>query len=277
MKITYVIITWNSEKYIRKCLQSIFSIRDYTNDLIVIDNGSTDATVSIIKEFQRCRTDGFCLKPVFLNKNTGTTFSRNIGLRRIESDTDYICVLDSDAYLTEKALTKLIGCLQSDERLGIIGPQMVSPTGDIQLSGRNFPTIPIKLLKAFPIKSLQKIGKALETPKSRKIGDYYSVEYLLSACWLMKAGTLWAVGLLDENIFYAPEDVDYCIRVWKCGYFVGLCAEAQIVHEYQRISKKKIFSQMNLEHIRGLFYLFRKHKYLLSPPSFEALDSISSR
>ena len=77
----------------------------------------------------------------------------------------------------------------------------------------------------------------------------------------MKTSLLCEVGMLDENIFYAPEDVDYCVRVWEAGYRVVRCWNANIIHEYQRISKKKLLSKMNLEHVKGLIYYFIKHGY----------------
>ena len=55
-----------------------------------------------------------------------------------------------------------------------------------------------------------------------------------------------------------------CIRVWKAGYKVAFCPEARIIHEWQRLSKKKLISRMNLEHLKGLAHMFRRHRYLLS-------------
>lgn len=211
-----------------------------------------------------------------MSRNVGTTISRNIGLHNIDPDADYICILDSDAYITQDAISSMISCLISDIRLGLVGPQMVSPLGSVQLTGRNFPTARIKILKGIPIKRFQKAGESLETPKYRKIGNIYPVDYLLSACWLMRPDVLRNIGFLDEKIFYAPEDVDYCMRIWKNGYIVGLCENARIIHEYQRISKKRIFSRMNIKHFKGLIYFFIKYRYLCSPPkSYTAENYIS--
>ena len=92
----------------------------------------------------------------------------------------------------------------------------------------------------------------------------YPVDYLMSACWLVRPEVFDKAGLLDEKIFYAPEDAEFCIRVWKAGYKVAFCPEARIIHEWQRLSKKKLISRMNLEHLKGLAHMFRRHRYLLS-------------
>jgi len=46
------------------------------------------------------------------------------------------------------------------------------------------------------------------------------------------------VGLLDEHIFYAPEDLDYCLRMWLNNYKVVYTTQAEVVHYTQRISHK---------------------------------------
>ena len=92
----------------------------------------------------------------------------------------------------------------------------------------------------------------------------YPVGYLLSACWLMKPLLLEKVGLFDEEIFYAPEDVEFCIRVWKKGLRVMHCPKAKILHHWQRLSRKRLFSIHNYKHIKGLFYMFIKHRYCFS-------------
>ena len=95
--------------------------------------------------------------------------------------------------------------------------------------------------------------------------EIYEVDYLMGACWLLRKDIVDKVGMLDEKIFYAPEDVDYCARIWQNGYKVVFCQNANIIHEWQRISKKKIISKMNFEHIKGLAYFFKKYGYINNP------------
>ena len=81
------------------------------------------------------------------------------------------------------------------------------------------------------------------------------------------------IGYLDENIFYAPEDVDYCIRTWQAGLRVMYCYDADILHHWQRLSRKQLISKHNWEHIKGLLYMFSKHRYVFSAKKFN-IDSI---
>lgn len=261
-KVAYIILTWNSEKYIAACLDSIRECRQFDNQVYLIDNGSSDRTVSIAEEF----CDGMFLHLVRLSENMGTTTSRNLALREIEDACDYICVLDSDTIVNEGAIATLVAALESNPEIGLVGPVMKDGAGQLQMSGRNLPTLGIKLLKAAPFSACQERGRVREEPDTPIKSGLQDVPYLLSACWMARWEVIREVGLLDERIFYAPEDVDYCVRVWLSGYRVVLCHNATIIHEYQRLSKKKLVSRMNLEHLKGLAYYFRKYHYLFCAP-----------
>lgn len=257
--IAFVVLTWNSEKYIENCINSICTLEKYNTFIYVVDNGSTDGTLQIIERLKSKCIENVKMFLILYEKNMGTTVSRNAALKKVNHDTDYICVLDSDTEINEKAVDILIGQLLENEKYGIIGPKMKSPDGSVQQSGRNIPTLTEKILKALPIKAAQRIGEDIEKPQGESQNEPYEVGYLMSACWLMRRDVIDRVGLLDENIFYAPEDAEYCIRVWKSGYQVMFCPKAEIIHVWQRISKKRFFSRMNMEHIKGLFYMFSKH------------------
>ena len=259
-KIAFVLLTWNSEKYIYNCLSSIFSLKNYTTSVYVVDNGSNDNTNNIIA------TNFPVTHLIKLPENIGTTKSRNMALKLIPQDIDYVCVLDSDTVISDSAISGLMNALQQEPSSGIAVPQMHNAQGEYQISCKHFPTVPIKLLKPMPIAKLEQLGKRLENYDFSTGKPHYFVDYGISACWFMKRQCLQAVGLLDENIFYAPEDVDYCLRAWRAGYKVIYVPSAQIIHDTQRISRKKYISKINYEHIKGLLYFFHKHGYWFRRP-----------
>ena len=255
----FVVLTWNSHEYVDDCVRSILGVSSCPIRLYVVDNGSSDGTLDVLRDFAR-RDSRVWLHEA--SRNLGTTVSRNIALRSLADDVEYVCVLDSDTVVNEEAIETLVSLVDSDPAIGIAGPTMKDGSGAVQLSGRNLPTLGIKLRKACPIASVSERGGRMERPATAVTDGVQDVGYLLSACWLMRRDVLDEVGLLDERIFYAPEDVDYCIRVRRAGFRVVRCFGATITHEYQRISKKRLLSKTNLEHVRGLAYFFRKHGYL---------------
>lgn len=264
--VAFVILTWNSETYIVRCLESVLALQCCEPVVMIVDNGSSDGTVAAIEVLGDPR-----VRIYRQESNLGTTRSRNIALRDVGDLVDYVCILDSDTKVNDGAISRLLGILSVDTSIGIAGPRMRDAAGNIQPSGRNLPSLGIKLRKACPITSVQKQGSLREIPATEIVDGVQRVEYLLSACWMMRREVLQGVGLLDERIFYAPEDVDYCVRVRRAGYDCVVCHDAEIVHDYQRLSKKKLLSKMNYEHLKGLAYYFRKYRYLFD--TTKALNS----
>lgn len=265
--LSFVILTWNSDKYIVQCLESIARISSLKIKAYVVDNGSNDKTIPLLKKL---KLQHVALEVIVLAQNKGTTYSRNLALRKAFINSSYICILDSDTVVNENAITSLIQALQDNPDIGIIGPVLKGLDGSIQNSGRGIPTLKLKLLKILPFAYLRRIGERMEQiPKRKGITD---VGYLMSACWMMSSKVIPNIGLLDENIFYAPEDVEYCMRAWKKGYRVSYDKNACIIHVWQRLSRKKLISKHNWEHIKGLLYLFIKYHCFLSKPDYIRYD-----
>lgn len=266
-RVAFIILTWNSEKFIRACLDSVLGLTCRELDVYVEENGSTDSTREILEQYSDMHPN---VHVSYRTVNTGTTVPRNHALRYAIGETDYICILDSDTVVNQTALEVMAKALAEHSSLGVAGPSMVNSAGCKQLSGRNLPTLTVKLGKVIPLSVVRRWADNAEVPTSALSRGIQEVGYLLSACWLVPSSVFAEVGLFDENIFYAPEDVDWCLRCWKAGYQVAFVPDARIIHEYQRLSHKKLLSHTNLEHIKGLAHYYHKHRYLLHAP--ELLD-----
>lgn len=275
-RIGFLILTWNSEKYIENCLKSLFQINDteVQASIVVVDNASEDNTNLVVEKiYKENNPKAGVYHLIKLKKNFGTTYSRNLGISYLKKHPlDYICILDSDTIVNAEAIKALTNELKRDDLCGIIGPKMHNGNGIYQRSGRDIPTLTEKLLKVLPFKALQMRGNEMEASILEDGNGCVKVGYLMSACWMMNADIFDKVGNLDEKIFYAPEDAEFCIRCWKAGFSVKYCYDAEIVHEWQRLSRKKLFSKHNLEHIKGLLYMFWKHKYLFNTKKIVAID-----
>lgn len=256
-RVAFVILAWNSEAVIGTCLASVLALQCGRLDVYVVDNGSTDGTSRILSEFAAVHSN---LHVITEGRNLGTTVSRNKALERVADNTDYVCILDSDTAVSQEAYEVMTSVLSADNSIGVIGPVMTNSAGREQISGRNLPTISLKLRKAWPLGKVAERASAEEVPSGPVVGGLQDVGYLLSACWLMPLSSLKSVGLLDERIFYAPEDVEWCHRCHEAGLRVVLCRRARIIHEYQRISHRRLISKINLEHIKGLAYYFVKYR-----------------
>lgn len=253
MDVSAVVLSFNSKRYIETCVRSLMKSYDecaLNGELFVVENGSVDGCVDILKGLQA--EFGERLQVIYLPQNTGTTRSRNLALRRAQGRA--VLVLDSDAYMNAKALQCMLDYQRANPKAGLIAPKLIYPDGRFQLSVDVFPTVARKLQRYFALRTLEK----REPPAASG-----PVDYAISACWLLGKDAIAATGLLDERIFYSPEDVDYCIRLWAAGYQVHYFPEVSVVHDAQEISRPKGIgiNSFTIRHAKGLLYLFLKHRY----------------
>ena len=258
--ISVVILTWNSEKYIEKCINSLVRDLDFRrapNEIIVIDNGSNDNTLDIIAKLRQKYDRLIVIK---LKKNIGTTISRNKGIKK--SRGEYLLFLDSDTEVKRGAIHHLMNTLNKDERVGIVAPRLFYADGTIQYSCKRFPVLHLKLCKYLPVNGLRRMAEKKEIYanilKSNNV-KAKEVDYCISAAWLVKREAMEEIGLFDERIFYSPEDVDYCLRMKLQDWKVIYNPLAGVVHHTQRKSYHDI--KIACSHFKGLLYYFKKYHY----------------
>lgn len=266
--ISFIILTWNSDRYICDCLKAL--IRDVEQsrlsyEIYIVDNGSKDQTVSILEVFKESFPEK--ILPTYLSRNMGTTYSRNLALRKATGK--YICVMDSDVEILPGTLKKLVEDVENKKVNGLVVPKILYPNGRLQKSTDRFPTIGRKVYRYFFLKNME----SKEADKS-KITSLIEVDYAISAFWLLPKSVFLDIGLLDENIFYSPEDVDFCMRLWCAGYNICYDPDAVIIHYTQEISRGYRITRALFSHIKGLSYYFIKHRYLFSPPDHRKLYSL---
>lgn len=255
MDISVIILSFNSAKTLPKCLDSLIDALDTTghsSEIFVVENGSKDNSLEVIEGYQK--RFGELIKPIIFKQNTGTTFSRNAALKQAQGT--YILVLDSDAYINADVIQSLTRFLANNPQNGMAVPKLTYASGNFQLSCDQFPTLLQKFKRFLFLKNIEKKNAELS-----QLTTPIEVDYAISACWLMTKECTDKTGLLDENIFYSPEDVDYCIRVWKAGFKISYVPEHQMVHDAQELSRGFKLTKFHFSHLKGLFYLFNKHGY----------------
>lgn len=93
MKYSIIITAYNSESYINRCLDSLVNQTKHNFKVIVIDDGSTDNTGKIVKEYKK----KYKYFEYYYKENGGTAHSRNFGMSKVK--TDYFIFVDSDDYV----------------------------------------------------------------------------------------------------------------------------------------------------------------------------------
>ena len=257
LDISCIFLTWNSAEYVEKCISSVdndLQKSGFTYELIIIDNGSSDGTLELLAGLSPFVT------VIPLGRNTGTTFSRNIGLRSARGE--IIAVLDSDVEVTEvSTFERLVAYLKDHPKTGLVVPRLFYPSGQHQKSTDYFPTLTMKVKRFFHLRQIEKDEASAFADRELAPSE---VDYAISAFWVFPRDIVDSVGVLDEKIFYSPEDVDYCLRIWFSGRPVVLEPRVTAVHHAQEISRRSLFSKSSRSHIAGLSYYFLKFRYLFS-------------
>jgi len=99
MKISVIIPTYNRENLIEKTIQSVLNQTIKADEIIIIDDGSTDSTKKILEKYDQN------IRYIY-QKNNGVSSARNLGINKASNE--WLCFLDSDDIWHEEKLAKQI-------------------------------------------------------------------------------------------------------------------------------------------------------------------------
>jgi N-acetylglucosaminyl-diphospho-decaprenol L-rhamnosyltransferase len=253
--VSIVIISWKMKDVLRVCLDSIYKFtKDISYEIIVIDNNSQDGTFEMIENDYKEIT--LLKNPV----NRGVAPARNQGIKLASGR--YILILDADMELKENSIEQLFRFMESFPDAGIVGCKLVDSNNNLQYSCKRFPNFLALIFRRLEhYKSIQNSN----TLKNHVMKDWdhnsiSEVDYIIGACQFFRAEVISRIGFYDEKIFYGPEDMDFCARIWKNNMKVIYYPFTNIFHHEQRITKKKILSKISFKHLYGIFYIYWKYK-----------------
>jgi GT2 family glycosyltransferase len=93
------------------------------------------------------------------------------------------------------------------------------------------------------------------------------VVYVIGAAQMWRAGLPGLIGGYDERISsYGGEDIDWCMRVWEAGLEVHYAPQAEIVHHYQQVTRRRLYGRQSLRTLRDWYYFQWKHRALRRDP-----------
>jgi N-acetylglucosaminyl-diphospho-decaprenol L-rhamnosyltransferase len=255
IKASIVILTWNSTDLLRGCLQSLpQALTTYPHDVLVVDNGSRGYTPASLR-FE------FPWMQLMVNRdNRGVAPGRNQGMRVTQGE--YVILLDDDTVVEPGAFDRLISYMDAHPRVGLSAPKLMDLDGQLHLTCRYYPTLLDKLARQLPFAAAQRLRQETEMA-AWDHNSTRAVDYVIGACQIIRREALRTIGLLDEKIFYGPEDVDFCLRLRQGGWQVIYNPEAVVIHKERRVARS-FFSGLSWKHLWGVSYYFWKHGYLFS-------------
>ena len=200
VKLSIIIVTFNSSRYIKDCLNSIEQFcNSISYEILISDNHSADDTINIAKEFKRVK--------ILQNKeNLGFAKANNLAVHRAMGE--YILLLNHDTILLDN-LHPLLDLVHHHVNVGAIGIKMLDGNKNYTLSVGRFPK-PWQLIRlsSFREKREEFLSGDFKNPEVPR-----GVDWLTGAFLLTKREDYQKVGGLDEAYFMYVEDVDYCKKL----------------------------------------------------------------
>ncbi len=212
--VSVTIVTYNSGRFIRRCLESVLAQKYALKEVVVIDNASTDGTIDILDQFSdRCRI-------VYNDENIGFAAAQNqaIGL----SEGDWILTLNPDVLLLPNFIQSLVDAGNRDPRVGTVCGKLLSMRASFELPER--PIIDSTGIYFTPTMRHLDRGSLEEDN-----GDFLNFEYVFGAT---AAAALYRREMIDDiafegeffdhDFFVYREDADVAWRAqllgWRCLY-----------------------------------------------------------
>jgi N-acetylglucosaminyl-diphospho-decaprenol L-rhamnosyltransferase len=242
MDLSIIIVSWNTSKLLSQCLESIYrSELRSTFEIIVVDNGSTDDSISILN------TNFPDVNVILNDRNLGFAKANNQGLAMAKGR--YILLLNSDTIVLPGAFDEMIRVADLNPQTGVIGPKLLNMDGTLQKSWSSFPSFLSELVgKNF------RIRHPIVT-----IPNTYDVDWIMGACMLVRAATIQDVGKMDEDYFFYSEETDWCFRIKRKNWKIWYLTSAKIYHLGGGSTKRGSVMQLVSLYQSKLLYFKKNH------------------
>jgi len=228
--LTIIIVNWNNKKILQDCLESIYHTQiNYSYEIIVVDNNSKDGSAELIKnKFHKVIL-------IENNKNYGFAKANNQAIKIAK--TDHILLLNNDTIIKQNdCFGDMIRFMKKTPKVGVLGCKLVFSDGTLQSVGGKY-TSAWEIFKnqVLFIKTLKRLRKNKE-----KDSIFKKVDCVSGACLLTKREVFEKVGMLKEDYFMYGEDIEFCYRVNRAGWEVGVLSDKSVIHLHSKSTEKNL-------------------------------------
>lgn len=207
MKVVVLIPMFNHAEMTKKCIQLCKENAGIEHEILVVDDGSSEPF------------DSVDAKIIKINHNGGFTKAVNTGLRALELDYDYICILNNDTEPQKDFLKIMVEDMERSKAIGIVSAARVHNAEEfmMQTSGADLTTGEVYVSK----------------DESQK--DILMTVFVPFCCVTLSKHCVQTIGLLDERMVNHCSDNDYCLRAVLMDIGVVVDTAARVKH-YQSVT-----------------------------------------
>jgi len=217
--LSIVMVCWNNLDYLVPCLESLYGSEMCRSfDVMVVDNGSTDGTLEML------RADYPQVRIIANDRNVGLARANNQGTEATNGR--YVLLLNNDTIVNGHSFDAMVDFLDSHPGAAAVGGSLLNPDETVQSCYNDFPTLREDFLIATRLGELLWEGYPgkLDTDKVRSVG------WVSSACIMLRRDALDEVGLLDEDYFIYGDEADLQYRLNQAGWDIFYIPQAHTIH-----------------------------------------------
>lgn len=242
-----IVPVYNALEDVQRCLESLQLCTDGMKvQVIVVNDGSEETTTQWLRSY--CKD-----KPLFRlieqAQNGGYTKAVNTGLKA--STADYVVTQNSDTIVSTGWLNGLIRCMNSDQKIGIVGPLSNAA------SWQNVPHLHDET-GAFVVNEIPNgysVDEMADLVRLASKKDYPRIPLVNGFCLMIKKAVLEKVGYMDEENFPIGygEESDYCLRTANAGFELAIADDVYIYHAKSKSfghEKRRQLSQEGLARLK---------------------------
>jgi len=253
MKLSIIIVNWNTKELAIKCVDSVLRERpDFDFEIIVVDNASRDGSAEALSE-----KFGHSANITIIKSATNLGFGKACNKAFEKSSGEFVLFLNPDARVLPGALFELTRFLEINQDAGVVGPKLLNLDGTLQKSVRNFPDIWSSLLVFTGFHRVFRPSKYYRDDFS--YDTVCEVEQIMGAALMTRRVIIQKLGLFDEKFWLWYEEVDFCRRVKQAGSKVMFDPRAQIEHCVGKSFEQFGVYERKKTLARSLTYYFQKN------------------
>ncbi len=257
MKVSIIIVNYNTLSYTQQCIDSIFEqTKDVEFEVILVDNNSKDASAEYFVNDNR-------IKFVQSGENLGFGRANNLGYKHISPSSKYVFLLNSDTKLLNNAVKIFYDYMES-------APQNISSCGTQLLNaneerfsgggscGGNFTSI-YKDTKSLISSFGELILRSKLSTEAKVFKEPpFEIDYIVGADLFIRREVIDKSGLFDSDFFMYFEENEMQYRYSKAGYKQMIIAGPKIIHYVKASSKGGVKASFFLMLYNGKFLYFKK-------------------
>ncbi|MBS1827180.1 MAG: glycosyltransferase family 2 protein [Acidobacteria bacterium] len=219
--VSVTLVTYNSGRFIKRCLESVLAQRYGNKEIIIIDNASTDGTVDILEQFEdRCRI-------VYNDENIGFAAAQNQAIRL--SASDWVLTLNPDVLLLPNFIESMVEAGQVDPKVGTVCGKLLAISATFDLP--DTPMVDSTGMYFTPM--LRHLDRGSQEVDN---GHFLKHEYVFgatAAAALYRREMIEDISIFgeffDSDFFTYREDADVAWRAQLLGWH---CIYTPLAHGY---------------------------------------------